>query len=338
MAVPTISTVSPATGPAGGRAVITITGTNFQPSPEPPMGGPGGILPDTVAVEFDGFRAERVDVVSPTQLRVLLPPYRRSGDDAFVEPLPLVSVRVFNIDEDGALITGETVTRSNAFRYVRSTLRAPDALEQDQQYRQVIREVVQIFQRQLVPNTSIGTNVDFGDFGQIVIKPAKNPSLTLIGPRVTEDKINRHHWTDFEEEDLEENDDPDMRALKWPAFLASFEFEGVLASDFKMELYAMEQGLIELFQRTPWIRIPVVYGDVNGEHHEFPLMLTAPPNVISQDPGSNLHTATFSFSVDEIPFRFDDSVALGEAISIGIEMQGEQIDGVFETISDDQGD
>ena len=327
MAVPTITSVTPATGSSGGRRVITITGTGFQPSPAPPAAGPVGVLAPTVAVEFDGYRAERVDVVSSQLLRVLLPPYRRGGEAAFADPLPVVPVRVLNIDPTGDLIGAEQVVRTSGFQYVRVEKRAPDATEAEQQYRQIIREVVQTFQRQLLPNTAIGTNLDYGDLGQIVIKAAQNPSCTLIGPRIQEDFESRHHWVDFEDVDVAEGDDPDIRQQYWPAFVCSFEFDCILASDNQMELIALVQGLIETFQRTPWIRIPVVFGDTNGAHHEFPLVLTRPPAMAIQDPGSNLHTASAVFDVREITWRYDDPVTITEAAD-DVEVTGQQVGGV----------
>lgn len=88
LAPPTISTVSPNSGPAAGGTSVTITGSGFQNTPTIP------------AVLFGGTPAASVTFNSPTQLTVTTP----AG-------VGTVSVQVTNAD-------GQSVTKSSAFTFV----------------------------------------------------------------------------------------------------------------------------------------------------------------------------------------------------------------------------
>jgi hypothetical protein len=307
MAIPTFSSISPAVGPSGGRNVVFITGSNFQlPAAVPTTGVPVPATVPTVAVEFDGVAAERVDVLGATSLRVIAPAYRRSRDDAAADPLPKVGVTVRNIDSNGDTIPGETVTAALAYQYERVKLRPPASSESQQIFRQVAREVIELFQRQIVPNVAGGTGVDFGDRGEIIIKPAVLPNVTLVGPRIIEDMVNRHHWADFFEQLVD--GDPETYERFLPSSVDTYEYDYILASNSRREMLAMVQGVREMFKRTPFVRIPITFGDLNGPQFKFPFHLVSPPNVDLQDPNSNLVTGIGSFEVRWVPFRLDEAV------------------------------
>src|SRR3990172_7365086 len=118
MAVPTITSVTPNSGPTAGRLLVAIAGTNFQLSPTPPPGPTNGILAPTVRVLFGTELAVNVAVVSSTKLYCYIP----SGDDGPVD------VTVTHLDPLGVPIVGETVTAVAAFTYTRVLLTAQSDL------------------------------------------------------------------------------------------------------------------------------------------------------------------------------------------------------------------
>jgi hypothetical protein len=226
-----------------------------------------------------------------------------------------VEVVVTNLDANGDPIPTESVVTKRAYEYQRSPIHAPRDTKANQIWRQVIREVAMVFQRQVVPNVALGTSVDFGDRGQIIIKEAELPNAVLVGPRISEDFDNRHHWNNFIDEDI--GGSPKQFETKWPGWVGTIEFDVVLATNKRRELYAMMQGLIEMFQRTPFLLIPVTLGDLNGPQHEFPFHLTSPPLTDLQDPNSDLSTAVSTFQVRQVPFRLDEPVALNDEVLLG---------------------
>ena len=316
MAVPTFTSVTPSSGPVGGRNVVTIVGTNFNLPPAQAATGAGVSYPDSVIVEFDGQKSERVDVISATQLRVTVPTWRRMDVTITQQTLPLVNIKISNADTAGDPIAGEDVTALNAYQFKRPALRPPDAQIQTSIYQQVIEETVAMFIRQVTPNTAIGTNVDFGDNGQIIITSASHPSVTLVGPRLEEDLNVRHHWNYFLEEQ-QGNGPPETVHRKWPGFVSNFEFDFVLGTDNRSEMYAMVQSIAEMFMRNPFLIINGTFGDVNSTPREFPFQLIQPPQVTIQDPNANVLAAVGTFQVRWVPFRLDEPVDISEEVNEG---------------------
>ena len=313
--IPTFTSVTPNFGPSGGRFVAVIVGTGFRTS--------AAIVP-AVSVEIDGVASRDVRVYSSTEIQFVVPQLRRGGAGATEDPLPKMDLRIVNLDDDGIPIAGEEVTAPKAFEYRRSALRDPLATKQQQIYQQVIREVIHAFQRQVVANTALYTNVDYGKEGDIKIMTTRLPAAGLNGPRLSEDFINRHHWNG----PLEVSFDADEVDFRFSAMLMTFEFDVVLASDKQLELIAMMQALIELFMRTPVILLPETVDAWNeAALHEFPLVLTSGPNMSTQDANSNLFIAEATFEVRHIPFRLSEPI--DRAILIdedGLETQLERIE------------
>lgn len=290
MAVPVFTSISPATGTAGGRNLVTITGSNFRLS---------SIISDSVKVEFDGIDALRVDVISETELQVMTPPYRGEDSAAKANPLATVAIKITNLDDDGNPIGGEDVTVNSAYRYTRSPVRPPRATRENQTFRQIVYEVIWTFQRQVVPNVAIGTSVDYGNLGEAFIREAKFPNVTLLGPRFEEDMESRHLWADLEEVDGE---------LFWPGFVNTIEFDVVLGSNRRSEMYGMIQGLHSMFIRTPYLEVPININSPNDGYHKFPFMLTAGPGASIQEANSDVIMAPATLQVKRVPFRLDDPV------------------------------
>jgi hypothetical protein len=293
MAVPTFTSVSPTTGSAGGRNMVTITGTNFRVP---------GDVEDVVKVEFDGIELTRVDIMSATELRVVVPAFTGIGTAASADPLAAVDIVITNLDDNGVAIVGENVTESDAYTYTRTPIRDPNATQVNQIYRQIIYEMLRTFQRQLLTNVAIGTDVDYGSLGEIVPLTAKVPAISIIGPRIGENMETRHMWADFDEGTGQPAD------VYWPNYVANFEFDFVLATDKKREVFGMSQGLIDLFLRTPYLRVPSTVDDYTSTMHRFPFALITAPSTTISKPNSNLISAPGVFEIRDIPYRLDDNI------------------------------
>lgn len=77
MAVPTVTSISPSSGHAGGRAIVEMIGTGFQLEPDPDVSDPDTVpLPEPappVRVTFGSREAPEVRVWSSTRMWVLTP-------------------------------------------------------------------------------------------------------------------------------------------------------------------------------------------------------------------------------------------------------------------------
>lgn len=158
MAVPTIASVTPATGPAAGHEVIVIAGTNFR-TRTVVLGPDPGNPASTVKVLFGGYEAKYVKAVSSTELLVLLNPCRQDPN-AYPETFPAVAVRVSNLDDTGVEIPREIVTKTDAFTYQRAQIALPAP---DPPLQQVVRAFLQRLKRVLWKDVAIRTHPDFSD-------------------------------------------------------------------------------------------------------------------------------------------------------------------------------
>lgn len=186
MAVPTVSSITPARGHTGGRTLVEIAGTGFALPPTPPAPaphGPNAPLPDpapSVSVTFGGVAAPRVWVVSSTLLRALTPIHEPAGGFAVDEngnPVPAVDVAVQNLDTTGAPIGGELGTLAEAYSFVRPNLATPGITQR------VIEEFVRQLRIQILENVKLDPNTDFdpdsGD-GQNFCDLATLPGIAIV--------------------------------------------------------------------------------------------------------------------------------------------------------------
>ena len=249
MAVPTISAVLPAVGPAGGGNLVQITGTGFELWQIPPATGrPAGVRTPTVHVLFGGIRSSRVIVASSTRLFALAPRTPLSmaapalGEGA-------VAVEVRNVDADG-VIPGETVSLPSAYAYRRVQL----ATESD--LTRLCRALMQELKAQVLPNVSISTHTDWDpdtEDGLNTLGIAELPRIALLGPDLTENRFysrNQRRW--HHAAGIES-------VLRRVPYTVDLAFTVVGVCELKTQainLMAVVQGFIELNKRISMLRDP----------------------------------------------------------------------------------
>ena len=176
MAAPTITSLSPPTGLAGGGTLVELQGSGFRLPPAPPPKGLTAPLRPTVHVLVGGRAADDVRVIDATRLTFLSPP----GD-----PGP-ADVAVRNVDDAGQPIPGEETTLAGGFAYVQPKL----ALEAD--LTRLVRTLLRELKRQVHPNVSLTVQTDFdaktGDELHLT-ELASLPGLVLVGPELTENRF-----------------------------------------------------------------------------------------------------------------------------------------------------
>jgi hypothetical protein len=181
MAVPTITSLSPTSGPTQGRTLVAITGTNFRQYPAIPATGRVPVPDPSVVVLFGTEEATEVQIESATKVWCLAP----VGDPG------AVSVTVKNVDEDGDVVVGETVTAAAAYTYIRPYIRVPSTATTVDGYRSDLqRLVIQIlkeFKRQVLENTVLKKpNKDFASVPATgKVRLASLPGIVLFGPRLS---------------------------------------------------------------------------------------------------------------------------------------------------------
>jgi hypothetical protein len=176
VAAPTIDSLTPATGPTGGRTLVDVLGSGFRLPPPPPAEGPAPPVGPTVAVLVGSRPALDVDVLASDRLTFLTPPGEAGPADVVVQ----------NLDDDGEPIAGEEATAPGAFAYVQPRL----AVESD--LTRLVRTLLRELKRQVHPNVSLTVQTDFdaqtGDELHLT-ELASLPGLVLVGPELTENRF-----------------------------------------------------------------------------------------------------------------------------------------------------
>lgn len=169
MGVPTISSITPGTGHTGG-AILTILGTNFRQQSAYLGSGRVPLRPPSVRVTIGTTQCSIVRVFSETELEVKTPALNAGTYDVTVE----------NIDDDGVLVPGETVTSLAAFK-----AKLPD-LTKDSVLARIVVVLMRAMRQQILVNTGTVVHTDYdGETGEEIslLPNAQLPQLILIGPQ-----------------------------------------------------------------------------------------------------------------------------------------------------------
>ena len=320
MAVPTISTVTPATGPTGGWTLVEIIGTNFRLPPDPPVSGPVPPRPITVAVWFGGVRAQKVLIFSATTLAALT-----AARDAGV-----VDVQVVNLNDDGTPITGEQVTKLAAFTYARPKLTEEDNLTR------LERAFIQELKRQVIENTCPLTHTEYDDTpgdGLNIAAPAELPALLIGGPELVENRLYGSN------EGMSRDRAGGAAGLydrMRPARTVDLQFTLVGVSDSNVELLNLLAAVEQCFARTKYLtmlRNPAI--PLNGSvRYEMDIPFTGQPRINSTSNDQNIRTFSLTVLVRGFDLEgmagvtddlvFDRGGRVGDdGASVGVEQTGQ---------------
>ena len=257
MAVPIIVSVLPATGPAGGRTLVEIKANNLRlPDPQPETGPSQPRLP-TVRVLFGTEEATEVKVYSQGRLTCLSPPLSPLLSPTQAEreagQLPgsgRTDVTVTNLDNAGDPIAGETVTRTDGYRYLR-----PDLTEESDLTR-LIRTLIRRMSNEVVRNVVLTQHTDYDESVSDTlnrIEIAEMPGLVLLGPELPENR-----FFSINERPVDE-DGSGGAVIRRVPYTVDVEFEFVGVAEKKTTLLNMSSALINFFHRNkhlPMVRDP----------------------------------------------------------------------------------
>jgi hypothetical protein len=228
MAVPTLSSVSPATGPTAGGDVVRLTGTGFAAEVAVLFGdAPAEVL--SVRDEADVWLA---DVRTPAHA------------DAVVD------VTLRNLGAAGDPVPGEEAVLAGAYRFLRPRIVAESDLTR------FVRKLLRELKRQVIENVSITVSIDYDDTtvdGMNVVAISKLPSLVLSGPRVAE---NRFFSTNEPHEDVVPGPAGPELMRRRPPYTVDLSFTLTAASDRTVELLNLMAATATFLNRNRWVELP----------------------------------------------------------------------------------
>lgn len=291
MAIPTITAITPTSGPAGGGHLVAITGTNFRQYTPPTSGNPNAPAPCYVQVLFGGEPCPRVYVYSETALEVITPAY---PGDVDLETFPAMDVVLKNLDDNLVPIPGEVATRSQAYTFERENLRPP-TLEDESPVTRITRAVLRMLKREVLLATSPRTHTDYSPDG-VDIAQAGIPTVYLLGPDVKEDA---YGWENeaIQEEQL------DGTSLIWPnPIMHTLTYTVTGHSDAQPEFITLMSAIRKVFWRNPYLVMP---GDVpQGSQIRLPIVVTDDPSPGAGILNANLHTFAAKLEIRRVPILY----------------------------------
>lgn len=298
MSVPTISAVSPTTGPTTGDFLVTLTGTNFR---TPAITPGAATTPVTVSVLIGGIAATDIEVVSDTTLRCVVPALvakvPSSGNDA---PLPrfsqAVSIVLTNLDDSGVPIAGETVTLASALTYA-TPLTTSDQESVDGDLARLARALIQLFKRTLAGvdvTHSVQTDYDPTTGDELhVTKFASLPGITLVGPELSENRF----FSLNEQPDFDDPSSPVDDAGNHEGFVTTrvpytvdVVYTLIGASNRNSEQLLLMQNVIALMHRTKYLALARSETDPTQVEYEFDFVTGQQPRSTTVPNSSNLRT------------------------------------------------
>jgi hypothetical protein len=228
MAIPVISSISPATGPTAGGDLARVTGVNFAAQIEVFLG-------DAEATVIS-VREE-----SGNSIADIRTPSRIAGT---------VDLVVRNLDATGVLVLGEEAVLTAAYRFL-----APQIIREANLTR-LVRGLLRELKKQILANASMTVSVDYDDTaidGLNVVALSRLPSVVLSGPKVSE---NRFFSSNTSHEDVVPGSSgPELRRRR-PPFTVDLSFTITAASDRTVELLNLMAAVATFLNRNRWFELP----------------------------------------------------------------------------------
>ena len=286
MAVPTISTISPAVGPTRGLSLVEIVGTGFRlPTLPPPASGPSGPAVPTVEVEFGDLSPE-VRVLTDTLLQCVTPGSARGAVDVVLR----------NLDDNGDPIVGEEVTEAGGFTFKRPNL----AIETD--LTRAVRAILELLRRDIIPEVVLTQHTEYddatGDNLHLTAVP-KLPAIILGGPTIPENRIFSLNGP----QTLERNGK--IFQVRQPRTV-DLVFDLVVVADHPIEFLSLETLVEDFFNTHKTLAVDRDPADLPKGKVSYELEMTG-DMVNAQVPNlSNLHSATTEFEIRGVDIQHID--------------------------------
>lgn len=323
MAVPTITSITPNTGPVGGYAFTVINGANFNLAPAQASTGPAVILPDSISVTVGGLPALEIAQISATEVWILTPQLRGAPTE---DPIPAVDVVVTNLDSNGNPIGGETVTLTGGYTYKRpvihSTTGAPTASPHP--FTLVTAALVFALRREVFMNVVQTTHIDYAEPGVVSLAVAKVPSLVVQGPHISKDLDYTHN-----EQDEIDNGDGTTN-IRQPPDVLRMGYNFLCVTDNEAELLNIMGSFQLFFMKGKWLNVQINPLDPSQGSANLVMQLTQFPQSTTTPSDSNLRVWIASCEIRGVEVHLDESA--GQVFdTTHIQLQVEQF--VGETIS-----
>lgn len=311
MAVPTVSSVSPAIGLSQGGELVKIAGSNFRiPSslPAPPA---------TVSVLFDGAPASDVRVLDSNTLTCLSPTH--PATDIAIRPSTTpqgpIAITIANLADDGSAIVGESVTVAAAYAYTlpKHTKEFATDLER------VTRAFMDLVRRLgIAVSYAIETDYDPTSDDELhVAQFSKLPGIAIIGPELEENRFySINEEPEFDTGTTNDDGSPDGFVRTRVPYTVDLRFQIVCASDNKAELLNLQSNFVALMHANKWLYLSRSKDDATQVRFEMDFPEGGHPKSTTVPNNSNLRSWSAEILIRGFDIETIDGIDAGETAGV----------------------
>lgn len=300
MAIPTITSIAPDTGPSGGYALVFVTGTNFNLGDPVEDSGPTTVKQDSVSVTINGEPALRVQVVSSTEVWALTPPFHGVTSD---DPIPAVAIVITNLDSSGDPVVGEVATLTDAYTYRRPVIHstAGKPVERPHPIALVSAGLILALRRQVFLNVVQTTHVDYAEPGLLTLNLAKIPSIVVQGPNITKDFDYTHNEVDY----VSLSDT--VIAMRQPPDVLRFSYSFLCVTDNEQESLNIMGSMQLFFMKNKYLSVQIDPLDPDQGRADLVLQITQQPQATSTPSDNNLRVWVAAAEVRGVEIHLDEN-------------------------------
>jgi hypothetical protein len=315
MAIPTISAITPNTGPVGGYAFTIITGTNFNLVTPQADTGLVVIFPPTISVTVNGSPALEIEQISATELWILTPQLLGQPVE---DPIPAIDIVITNLDIHGNPIGGETVTATGGYTYRRPVIHSTsgNATARPHPFTLITSALVLALRREVFINVVQTTHVDYAEPDVMSLAIAKVPSLVVQGPNITKDLDYTHNEQD------EITIDANTTNIKQPPDVLRMGYTFICVTDNEAELLNIMGSFQLFFMKGKWLNVNVDPLDLSQGSVNLVMQLTQFPQATTTPSDNNLRVWVAAADIRGVEVHLDEYAGqVYTTESLGLEVQ-----------------
>jgi len=280
-----------------GRNQIALAGTNFRVAPvPPPVGYTSTDEQQTVAVWVNGVRCSEAFASSATTAVAEVPEWR--GSHSATTPYA-VDVTLSNLSDLGAVIAGETVTKTNGYTYDRPSMVAVTP------FQRVIEETIALFRRHVLPNTGWIRSRDYDESTTDHLDSTQRatlPMIQLVGPTLAEAK----DWGNVTPTEETVSSTEWRRRQRQKTVHLVWQLDGYTSDRSDNEAINLANAVSDFFTIVKWVRIPADPAAPTGTQWNHEMEMTGAPAFDVAPQGDGLRHFRVEFEVRGVDMGAQD--------------------------------
>jgi hypothetical protein len=233
----------------------------------------------TVRVTIAGRACKQIEVESATKLRLLTPQYlgAASGADPDTREFPASDIVISNLDDDGNIIAGETVTAVDGFTYKIPPLVLPDVDPSAGPLVKTAETLISFLRKVITPQVHWQAHTDYAEEGSVEPLESEHPNVSLEISILPDPE-----YAYFDVETIE-SDNGDGTWTEYDGSVTCMLQANVrITASHKATALMMCEQFMLMQRRSPWLIVAADPTLADATENAYPLEITQLPQQISK--------------------------------------------------------